>query len=164
MANKKNGITEETNEQIGLEELATLQAENEELKNKLLRAQADFDNYRKRTTQEKNEIAAYVNGQFMVELLPVWDNFDRAVATANQAGNAEGLVEGIAIVYRQFIDKLTAAGLVEIAAQGETFDPEYHQAVMQVEGGESGKIADVIQKGYTFKERVIRPAMVSVYK
>ncbi len=158
MAKKKEKVTDE------VIELEALQAENEELRNKLLRGQADFDNFRKRTTQEKNEIANYIIGQFIAELLPVWDNFERAVATANQDPGCEGLVEGIEIVYRQFMEKLTASGLVEIVAMGEIFDPEYHQAVMQVEGGEAGMIAEEIQKGYTFKDRVIRPAMVSVYK
>lgn len=158
MDNEKDIVTDEVNE------LEALQTENEELKNKLLRCQADFDNYRKRTTQEKKDIVNYVNGQFITELLPAWDNFERAVVTANQDSGCEGIAEGIEIVYRQFVELLTASGLVEIESKGEIFDPEYHQAVMQVEGGETGVIADEIQKGYTFNGRVIRPAMVSVYK
>lgn len=172
MADKKEKVMEETTELQALqlknealqEENEALQVENEELINKLIRGQADFDNYRKRTAQEKQDIADYVIGQFLAGYLPVWDNFERAVTTANQDPGCEGLAEGIEIVYRQFNEKLTVDGIVEIAASGEVFDPEYHQAVMQVEGGPTGMVADVIQKGYTFKEKVIRPAMVSVYK
>lgn len=147
-----------------LNSLEALQLENDELKSKLLRAQADFDNYRKRTTQEKSDIALYANGQLISELLPAWDNFERAIVASNEHTGCEALADGIEIVFRQFMETLTASGLAEIEAAGTTFDPEYHRAVMQVDGGKPGTVAEVIQKGYTFKGRVIRPSMVSVYK
>lgn len=147
-----------------LNSLEALQLENDELKNKLLRAQADFDNYRKRTTQEKADIATFANGQLVCDLLPAWDNFERAIVAAKDHAGCEALADGIEIVFRQFNETLTAGGLAEIEAEGAAFDPEFHQAVMQVEGGQSGQIAEVIQKGYAYRGKVLRPSMVAVYK
>ncbi len=144
-------------------EFVQLKQNYEEAQNKLIRAQADFDNFRKRTTSEKEELAKYVNGQLIKELLPACDNFERAIVSSKENNNFDSLLEGIEMVYRQIKDVLANEGLEEIESIGKPFNPEYHQAVMQVEyDGESGIVVEELQKGFTYKGKVIRPAMVKV--
>ena len=138
--------------------------ENEELKNKLLRMQAEYDNFRKRTQREKAADLKYKSQDLATELLNVVDNFERALDTKPEDEKVQSYFEGIEMVYRQLITALTQAGVETIETDGETFDPNLHQAVMQVEDDSqpSNTVIATLQKGYRLKDRVIRPAMVKV--
>lgn len=146
------------------EEKAKLEQELEELKARYLRVQADFDNFRKRTKTEK-EVAAKYRAQPLAELLlPVLDNFERALAVETSNEESKSILTGVEMVYRQFKEALQQEGIEEVEALGEPFDPHKHQAVAQEksEEHESGIVIEVFQKGYRIKDRVIRPAMVKV--
>lgn len=125
-----------------------------------LRLMADFQNYKKRVEKEKKDLYAYANEKIMSELLSVIDNFERALQ--QEAG--DGFKEGMEMIFKQLGDVLEKSGLAEIAAQGEDFDPNVHNAVMteETEEYESGKVSGVMQKGYTLNGKVIRPSMVKV--
>jgi len=146
------------------DELTVLQQTVEELQNKLLRTHADFDNFRKRTRLEKEETAKYGGAKIIEALLPSFDNLERAVASAKDTQNLESLIQGVEMVYRQIEQVLNKEGLEVIQSVGQVFNPELHQAVMQVQTDEceSGIVIEELQKGYKFKDKVIRPSMVKV--
>lgn len=125
-----------------------------------LRLLAEFQNYKKRTEKEKTDLYSYANEKIMTELLEVLDNFERALE--QDAG--DGFKEGMELIFTQLTNVLTKAGLAEITALGEDFDPNVHNAVMaeETEEYESGKVSGVMQKGYTLNGKVIRPSMVKV--
>ena len=125
-----------------------------------LRLLAEFQNYKKRTEKEKSELYSYANEKIMTELLEVMDNFERAL----EQGESDGFKEGMELIFNQLENVLSKAGLAEIAALGEDFDPNVHNAVMTEETDEyeSGKVSGVMQKGYTLNGKVIRPSMVKV--
>lgn len=151
-------------EQQEVSPLEQLQQQLEEAQQRLLRAQADFDNFRKRTMKEKEELGNYASMKLITQLLPVVDNFDRAVDAAKNGGDVENFLKGIDMIYRQFAGVLEAEGLMAMAPVGQPFNPDFHQAIMQVESEEheEGIVVEEIQKGYMLKERVLRPAMVKV--
>ncbi|WP_202080700.1 nucleotide exchange factor GrpE [Caldalkalibacillus salinus] len=134
-----------------------------EFQQKYLRAQADFDNFRRRTRQEKEEQAKYASLPLVEKLLPALDNFERALAASQDSQDPE-LAKGVDMVYRQIDEVLKQEGLEPILTVGEAFDPNVHQAVMQEESDEyeSGIVTEELQKGYKLKDKVIRPAMVKV--
>ncbi|MFD1953380.1 nucleotide exchange factor GrpE [Paenibacillus thailandensis] len=142
-------------------ELEKLAEENQQ---RYLRAQADFDNYRRRTLKEKEELSAYASMKLITQLLPIVDNFERALTAAPQGGESESFVKGVDMIFRQLSQTLEQEGLKPIQSVGEPFNPEYHQAIMQVESEEheEGIVVEEVQKGYMLKERVLRPAMVKV--
>ncbi|MBQ6400868.1 MAG: nucleotide exchange factor GrpE [Firmicutes bacterium] len=125
-----------------------------------LRLLAEFQNYKKRTEKEKSDLYSYANEKIMTELLEVMDNFERAL----EQGESDGFKEGMELIFNQLENVLSKAGLAEIAALGEDFDPNVHNAVMTEETDEyeSGKVSGVMQKGYTLNGKVIRPSMVKV--
>ena len=137
-------------------------AELQEVNDRLMRLRADFDNFRRRTRQEKEELSAVVLQNFMTELLPLVDNFERALAA--ETADADLLRDGIVMVYNQFAAVLQKNGLEPIKAVGEKFDPNFHQAVMRVEDTteEDNTVVGELQKGYIVQARVIRPSMVKV--
>ena len=138
------------------------EAELAEKENRYLRLQADFENFRRRTRQEKEELAAVVTQNLLKDLLPFLDNFERALAAG---GNDEGgLRAGVEMVYKQLVETLKKEGLEYIETKDKPFDPNFHQAVMRVEDAEKedGTIVAELQKGYMVKGRVIRPSMVQV--
>ncbi|MBP1947588.1 nucleotide exchange factor GrpE [Virgibacillus litoralis] len=146
-------------------EVDQLKQEKDELQERMLRTKAEFDNFKKRSQKEKEAERKYKAEDFVNELLPAIDNFDRALQVeVNDAG--EGFVDGISMVYRQLKDALKAQGVEEIECVGKTFDPNIHHAVMQVEEEEmeSNTVVEELQKGYMLKDKVIRPAMVKVNK
>ncbi|WP_407269494.1 nucleotide exchange factor GrpE [Radiobacillus sp. PE A8.2] len=157
---------EQDDEEITSEptELELLQQEKDEIYQRLLRIQAEYDNFRKRTQREKEADRKYKSQSLITELLPVLDNFERALSVEVKEDSLNGFIEGINMVYRQFSDALTKEGVEEIKTEGETFDPHLHQAVMMVEeeGYDSNVVVEELQKGYQLKDRVIRPAMVKV--
>jgi molecular chaperone GrpE len=142
----------------------SLQTEKDELYQKLLRVQAEYDNYRKRTQRERAADLQYKSQTLVTELLPVVDNFERALQVESTDGEAKPFIEGIEMVYRQLIAALKKESVEVIATVGEAFDPNIHQAVMQVENDqyESNIVVEEMQRGYKLKDRVIRPAMVKV--
>ena len=160
-------IEDETEDESGDElenELKQVQAEKDELNNRLVRLQADFDNFKKRAKKEKETDLKYKSQDLASEIIPVLDNFERALQTGADLENAASFVEGVEMVYNQLQQALEKAGVTEIEAEGQPFDPTVHQAVMQVQedGYDSNQIIEVLQKGYQLKDRVIRPSMVKV--
>lgn len=151
-------------EQQLLQELEQAKQQAEENYNRFLRAQADFDNYRRRTLKEKEEMNKYASARVIESLLPVIDNFERAIEAGKNQTDQDALMEGIHMVFRQLMQVLEQEDVKVIEAVGKPFDPNYHQAVMQVESEEheSGIVVEEFQKGYIMKERVIRPSMVKV--
>ncbi|MFD3269161.1 nucleotide exchange factor GrpE [Paenibacillus dendritiformis] len=145
-------------------ELKEARAQAEELQQRLLRAQADFDNFRRRTVKEKEELAQYASSKLVTELLPVLDNFERALAAAQTGSEEQSFVKGVDMIFRQFTQVLEQEGVKAMNAVGEPFNPEFHQAIMQVESEEheEGIVVEEVQKGYMLKDRVLRPAMVKV--
>lgn len=143
-----------------------LQEKAEETMQRLLRAQADLDNFRRRTRQEKAEAAKYGALSLIQNLLPVLDNFERALVSTENNDDFAALKQGIEMVYRQLLQALEQEGLKVIEAIGEPFNPEFHQAVMQVESEEheEGIVVEEMQKGYILADRVVRASMVKVSK
>lgn len=140
--------------------------ELEEMAQRLMRLQADFDNYKKRVEKERVSLIEYASAGLLEKLLPVIDNFDRAIANENKGEDSEGegFYQGVVMIRNQLLEALESQGLEEIAALGESFDPNYHNAVSQIasEDHESNTVVEVYQKGYKLKDRVIRPSMVVV--
>ncbi len=141
---------------------AALDAELKEKRDRILRLQADFENFRRRTAKEKEELAAVITQNILGDLLPLLDNFERAMAVEQTDG--EAFQKGVEMIFTQLREVLDKHGLQSIEAEGQTFDPNFHQAVMRVEDSDApdGTITQVLQKGYQAKGRVIRPAMVQV--
>lgn len=151
----------ETQEQA-VDETEKLKAEIEEKKNQYLRLQADFENFRRRTRQEKEELGNVVTQTILKDMLPLLDNFERALASDNK--DSEGFHKGVEMIYNQFAEALKKNGLEYIETEGKKFDPNFHQAVMRVQNPdlEDETIAAELQKGYIVKGRVVRPSMVQV--
>lgn len=146
-----------------LEEQRRLADENYQ---RYLRAQADFENFRRRARQEKEEFTKYASAKLIEQLLPVVDNFERALASAKNNKDYDALLKGVDMIYRQLEQALAAEGLTPIESVGKPFNPEFHQAIMQVESEEheEGIVVEEMMKGYMLKEKVLRPAMVKVSK
>lgn len=147
---------------------SSLVAENEKLSAELaereeryLRLQADFENFRRRTRQEKEELAAVVTQSLLKDMLPLLDNFERALVADK---SAETFHQGVEMIYKQMVEALKKNGLEYIETAGQKFDPNFHEAVMRVQNPEKedDDIALEMQKGYMAKGRVIRPSMVQV--
>jgi len=139
-----------------------LEAQLKEKNDRILRLQADFENFRRRTAKEKEELAAVITQNMLGDLLPLLDNFERAMAVEQTDG--EAFRKGVEMIFTQLKEVLNKNGLEHIEAEGQPFDPNVHQAVMRVENPDvsDGTVTQVLQKGYRAKGRVIRPAMVQV--
>ena len=147
------------------EQIEALTKEKDDIYNRLLRIQAEYDNFKKRSQKEKEADRKYKSQDIVNDLLPVLDNFERALQVEKSEETA-GLIDGISMVYRQLQEALTNHGVEPIDTEGQEFDPNMHHAVMQVEDDafEPNHIVEELQKGYLLKDRVIRPAMVKVNK
>lgn len=145
-------------------EVHPLEIELNELKERLARVRADYENFRRRTKEEKEAQAKYRAQGFIEKLLPALDNFERALLVEPKNEEAIQLLQGMEMVYRQVEEALKQEGVEPIPTEGELFDPHLHQAVMQVseEGYEPNQIVEELQKGYKLKDRVIRHSMVKV--
>lgn len=145
------------------EKVRTLEVQAEEMRELALRKQAEFENYRKRVERERSETIRYAASELVKEILPVLDNLERALGASGTSGEDQ-LREGVSIIYKQFKDILERRGLAEVESEGESFDPHVHEAVSRVESRDhpEGTVVEVFQKGYRFKDRLLRPAMVSV--
>ncbi len=142
-------------------ELEVLKAELAKKDDLLARTAAEFDNFKKRTERERLGIAEFAKADVAKKLLPIIDNIDRAAAC--EAGS-DDYIKGIELIVKQFGSMVQTLGLVELAAVGDSFDPNFHEAVMHIEDEEYGEntIVEVLQKGYKLGDTVIRAAMVKV--
>ena len=136
----------------------------EELNDKLLRNMAEFNNFRNRSEKEKSQMFDLGSKNVIEKILPALDNFERGLATVPEDKKEDPFVTGMANIYRQLTETLENLGVKPIEAVGKEFDPEFHNAVMQVESEEyeSGIVAQEFQKGYMYKETVVRHSMVAV--
>lgn len=142
-------------------ELERLKAELEKTQDLLKRTAAEYDNYKKRTDREKSSIAEYAKAELIKKLLPIIDNVERASAADKESPD---YIKGIEMIVKQFENMAQDINIVEVAHEGDNFDPNFHEAVMHIEDENYGEnvIVEVLQKGYKFGETVIRPAMVKV--
>ena len=136
----------------------------EELTDQVKRQMAEFENFRKRTEKEKTQMFDMGAKTVIEKILPIVDNFERGFTTVEEADKDDAFVQGMDKVYKQLMTELEAIGVKPIEAVGQEFNPEYHNAVMQVESEEygSGVVAQELLKGYTYKETVVRHSMVAV--
>jgi len=134
--------------------------------NKYLRALADLENYKKRAVKEKSDLIKYGNENLLRDFLPILDSLDRAMDTATKSNNFDSFREGLTLVRNQFLCCLEKYGVEPIAACGEDFDPNVHEAMMEVasDSHEDSKVVDEYEKGYLLQGRLLRPSKVSVCK
>ena len=173
----KNTNAEEVKEEVQQETAENTEAaeENEakadprdeqiaDLQNRLLRLQADFDNYRRRTNTEKEQLSTFVTANVVSKFLKVLDNFERAEASVAKTQDIEGVIEGMKHIRRQFEDTFKELNVVEIEAEGQKFDPNLHEAVMRSSNPEleDETIDMVFEKGYKIYDKVIRHSKVRV--
>ena len=146
--------------------LEAAQTELARVRDQLLRMAADFDNYRKRTRREVGDAERRAREELLRELLPVFDNLERAATHAASASDVQAVADGVGLVMRQFGDTLSKLGIERIPTQGQVFDPTLHEAIQQLASNElaPGTIASEIQAGYRMGDRLIRPALVVVAK
>ncbi|HSP22996.1 MAG TPA: nucleotide exchange factor GrpE [Planococcus sp. (in: firmicutes)] len=151
-------------EEQTVDEMDTLREELEAERNKYLRLMADFDNYKRRAVKDRQEAEKFRAQSLLADLLPVLDNFDRALAMGTGSEESSSLLKGVEMVQKSLHEAVKREGLEEIKSVGEAFDPNIHQAVMQEkdDSAEAGSVLMELQKGYTLKGRVLRPAMVKV--
>ena len=143
------------------EQVAALEAERDEHLNDLKRVAAEFENYRKRVARDQESLVARAHERLVKELLPVLDDLERALAAAEEHEEAT-LEEGVRLVHRELEEALRREGLAEIATKGH-FDPHIHEALLsQPSEQDEGAILEVVQKGYTLGDRVVRPASVVI--
>ena len=155
-------VVEDTEEAV-VDAAQVLEELKNEFDNRYKRLQADFDNVRRRTNQEKEQLSGFVKGNVLADLLPVLDNFERAVQSPAE-GDAKTFLDGFVMIHQNLMATLQKHGLAPIEAVGQPFDPNLHQAIMRVETDEypEDTVVEVLQTGYTVDGRCIRPAMVKV--
>jgi molecular chaperone GrpE len=142
-------------------EFEKLKAERDSLLDRLARAQAEFENARRRAVKEQQEFRDFASADAIKTLLPVIDSFERALQVKSEAGDFRG---GVELIYKQLQDALAKVGVRAISAKGEPFDPRYHEAIEMVETTDvpDHEVIDELQRGYKIKDRLLRPAMVRV--
>lgn len=165
---KNDEENNELNQQDGIDLLVKeneeLKAKIEEAENRILRLQADYENSRRRAKLDLAATEKYKSQSLITGLLPAIDNFERALQIEADNEQTNSVLQGVEMVYRSLLDALKAEGAEQIEAVGKEFDPNLHQAIMQVEDAnfESNIVVEELQKGYILKDRVIRPSMVKV--
>lgn len=165
--NIEENHTEEKSEETSedkTEEINPLQEKYDTLNNQYLRLAADFDNYRKRNEQEREALLKYGAENTLQKMLEVLDNFERGLKAIDSVDDCEKVKECYNLAYKNFTDVLAKAGLETIKAEGETFDPNFHEAVMQTPSTEVPEhtIIAELQKGYKLGDKVLRPTLVNV--
>lgn len=158
---KKKGMFDNL---FGKEEISKLKTENEELKNRYLRLAADFENFRKRQATERESLIKFGMEEMFKKMIEILDNFERAEKALAENDNPENIKDAFKVLYKQFDESLKKLGLEEINAQGQKFDPNLHEAVMQTPSDENEEdtVITELQKGYKYANKVIRPSMVNV--
>jgi molecular chaperone GrpE len=148
------------------QQLETKDKEAKDNYDRFLRQVAELDNFKKRTARERDEATRFATESLMKDMLPIVDNLERAVAHAKGGGNGKPLVEGVEMVLKALFDVLSKHGVDAISAMGQPFDPGKHEAMAQVESREHepNTIVEEHHKGYTFQDRLLRPALVTVSK
>ncbi len=170
---EKSSVEKETSEEIKPEcrendvesKLKELESENAELKDKFLRKHADFENFRKRMFKEKEDSIKYANSNLLGDLIPIIDDFERAINSAENSKDFDTFLKGVEMIEKQFASMLEKKwGLKRFDATGESFDPEKHEAFMMEESADidEPQVVEVFQKGYQLNDRVIRHAKVKV--
>ena len=149
------------------EQLLTKTEELHALNDKYLRLAAEFENYKRRAQRDHRQAVQFANESLLRDILPTLDNLERAIQSwqpGQNQGNVEGLIEGVNLTCKSFIDTLQKMGMTQFSCKGETFDPARHQAVGQVETTDIPEhtVVDEHQKGYVLHDRIVRPAMVTV--
>lgn len=162
---QENQATENVEKEVVEEKEPTWEERFNELNNKYLRIHAEFDNYRKRTNKEKLDIISTANAGMMKDLIPVIDDFERAMANNDKAEDIESVKEGFSLIYNKLKNNLAAKGLKEMEANGEVFDSEIHEAIANIPAPSKklkGKVVEAVEKGYYLNDKVIRFAKVVV--
>lgn len=145
-------------------EIAELKEQLKVEEGKYFRVLADYDNFKRRSTLDKEALEKYKSQGVLTNVIPVLDNFERALSVQAETEEAKSMMDGMDMIYRSLVDALKSEGLTEIEAQDQEFDPNFHQAVMTEhdEDKASGLVLEELQKGYILKDRVLRPSMVKV--
>lgn len=146
-------------------QIETLQTEKAELNDKFLRLFSEFDNYKKRTAREKLDLIGTASEQVIVSLLPVIDDFERAIEANKKVDNLDSVKEGFELIYQKLLQVLKRFSVEEIPAKGEKFDTDFHEAITHFPAQneeDKGKVVDVTEKGYKMKDKVIRYSKVVV--
>ncbi|MCB2222241.1 MAG: nucleotide exchange factor GrpE [Bacteroidetes bacterium] len=141
------------------------QAKHDEINDKYLRLYSEFDNYRKRTIKERLDMAKFASEEVIVELLPILDDFERAIKSTEEVKECDPVKEGMKLIFNKFSATLTKKGLKPIEAIGQDFDTDFHEAITYIPASsedQKGKIVDEIEKGYLLNEKVIRYAKVVI--
>ncbi len=168
--NKKEDIIEEQIEAPEVEVISVeekLQEDIQKEKDKFLRLFAEFENYKKRTTKERIELFTTASQDLMLSLLPVLDDFERALGHIEEDKEAEDLRKGVLLIYQKLLTSLQQKGLKEMESKGKAFDPDFHQAITEIEVPNKkmkGKVFDVVEKGYFIGDKILRHAKVVVGK
>jgi len=146
------------------EQLCMKDEEIAQLKDRLLRLTAEFDNFRKRTTREKEEFRKFASENLLIELIEVYDNFERALESSRNSDDVGSVLKGVEMVFRQFVSILEKEGLQKMKCMGTEFNPHEHEAMMHVEhpDHEENTIIGICRPGYYLHSRVLRPAAVTV--
>jgi molecular chaperone GrpE len=157
--------TAEAAQPDGPNEIEELRRERDALQDRLLRTAAEFDNYRKRMDKERRDLAEYAASEIVTQLLPIIDNFERALE-APSGGDPESLRKGVELIHKQMLEVLRKRGVKTIEALGADFDPNIHEAVIHEasDAHREGEVMQQLQRGYMLGERLLRPAMVKVAK
>jgi len=171
--NEKPQENKEASQMTNEEEMSLMQQEldeartkSEEAMDKMMRLAAEFDNYRKRSARDHENIRKFAAENIIKELLPIVDNFGRGIESANESKDFDLFLDGVKLILNQMINLLEKEGVKQIKAVGEVFDPNIHEAVMHVNSDDYPEniVIQEFQNGYILNDRVIRPAMVSVSK
>lgn len=163
---EQDGVADQGSSEIDEKDrrISELESKLEDEENKLFRVLADFENAKRRNSLDMEALNKYKSQSLLTAVLPVLDNFERALAVEVKVDEAKSLMTGMDMIYRNLLEALKGEGLVEIEALGKEFDPNFHQAVMTGNDPDqsSGIVLEELQKGYILKDRVLRPSMVKV--
>ena len=162
---KKETNEVKTEEKAEVDPVAQIQAQLDEMKDKYLRLSAEFDNYRKRSLKEKMDLTKYASEEVLKSILPVFDDFERAILSMDISSDMDAIKQGLHLISNKFSDFLKSKGVSEIEAVGKELNTDLHEAITKIpvqEEEKKGKSVDVIQKGYTLNEKVIRFSKVVI--
>lgn len=163
---KKPQVPKKIREQLKKQEeiLKRVVKERDEIKDKYLRNLAEVDNFRKRVKKEKEEYYQYALGEFLLSLLPIIDNLERALQSKNTAPNEKSILSGVKMIYKQLIELLKKSNVEEIESLNRPFDPNYHQALSKIEQEDIDQpmVVEVYQKGYHYHNKLLRPSLTKV--
>jgi len=162
---EENQVSENTNEETKVDKELTPEEKYNELNNRFLRLYAEFENYRKRTNKERLDLITNANSDLLKDLIPVIDDFERAITNNADADDIEGIKEGFSLIYNKYKGLLQSKGLKAMEAKGEVFDPELHEAIANLPTEDKkmkGKVIDDVEKGYFLNDKVLRFAKVVV--